>query len=322
MKSTFKGVLTVLVGAGLFLLPMEKNVVGADFPSKPIKIIVAFSPGAGIDMEARAIAPYVQKYLGMKVMIENIPGADGKIGLTKLWKAKPDGHTLLIHTITMSMIGELVLAPEYRIGDFSHIYSWSLTNHVLMVNNDRYANLDDFIKTAKQRTLSAGMAGRGSTSDLMGAILADSIGIKVNWVPFDGGAQALAALAGNHIDFAIASTTTAFPLFQAGKIKPLLIMANNKDSVFPDVPLARERGYNFTVIPSLRGVDGPPKMEAAVVKKIEQAFADAIKDPEYLSWAQKRMLSIVPMRHDEYTKSIQEKAKAIAQYTGFLKSER
>jgi tripartite-type tricarboxylate transporter receptor subunit TctC len=313
-------ILTLMLA--LFFLSVEDNSFGANFPEKTIKIIVAFGPGAGVDAEARAFAPYIQKLLGVSVVVENLPGADGKIGITKVWRSKPDGYTLLIHTTTMSMIGEYALNPEYRIDEFSHIFSFSLTNHVLMVHSEKWTTPDEFIKTAKQRTLSGGMAGRGSTSSLTGIILTDVIGIKVNWVPFDGGAEALTALAGNHIDFAIASSTTALPLAKAGRLRPLMVLANSKDVVFPNIPLARDLGYNFTVIPSMRGLDGPPKMDLKIIKILEEAFSKAIKEPGFLSWAEKRMLNIAPLNHVEYSKSLEIQRKAIERCKDFIKPEK
>ena len=323
VQKSYLGVMvSILIGLGLICLFDGDKALSAGFPEKPVKVIVAFGPGAGVDAEARAIAPYLQKHLGVSVSVENVPGADGKIGITRVWKSKPDGYTLIIHTTTMSMIGEYTLNPEYRIADLSHIFSWSLTNHALMVNSEKWESLDQFIKAGNQRPISGGMAGRGSTSDLMGRTLVDALGIKVNWVPFDGGAEALTALAGKHIDFALASTTTALPLAKAGKLKPFMILANSRDTVFPEIPLAKELGYNFTVVPSMRGADGPPRMEEGVIKILEEAFAKAIKEPDYLAWAQKRMLSIVPLYHEEYARAIEDQRKAVEKYKSYFKSEK
>lgn len=312
----------VLLSLGLIFLFTGEKVFSANFPEKPIKFIVGFAPGSGIDLEARGIAPYVQKHLGVQVTIENVSGADGKIGLTRVWKSKPDGYTLMLHTTTMSLIGEYILNPEYRIIDFSHIFSWSLTNQVLVVNSETYKTLDEFVKAGRERSLSSGLPGRGTASHLSGLILVDGLGIKVNWVPFDGSGDALTALAGKHIDFAAVATTSALPLVKAGKLRPLVVMANSKDVVFPDVPLAKDLGYHFTVIPMIRGVDGPPKMDAAVIKVLEEAFAKAVKEPDYLAWAQKRMVEIVPLNHEEYRKAIENQQKEVEIFKGFLKAEK
>jgi tripartite-type tricarboxylate transporter receptor subunit TctC len=291
----------------------------AGFPEKPVRLIVGFSAGAGIDLEARGIAPYLQKHLGVQVIIENSPGANAKVALTKVWRGKPDGYSVMVHTTTMSIIGQYMLDPEYRIPDYSHIYSWSFTNQVLVVNSEAFKTFDEFIKEGKKRPLSAGLPGIGTASHLSGLILADGLGIKVNWVPFDGSGDALTALAGKHIDFAAVATTSALPLVKAGKLNALVVLANEKDIVFPKVPLAKELGYNFTIIPMIRGADTPPKTPPAVIKKLEEAFAKAVQEPDYLSWAQKRMMEIRPLNGVEYGNAIERQQKEVEKYKNFLK---
>lgn len=304
-----------------WLVLLASTALSAGFPAKPVRLIMGMAAGSGIDFEARALAPYLQKHLGTQVIIENVPGANAKIALTKVWKANPDGYNVMIHTTTMSIIGQLILNPEYSIPDFAHIYSWSATNQVLVVNSDVFKTFDDFIKEGKKRTLSAGLPGIGTASHLSGLLLVEGLGIKVNWVPFYGSGDALTSLAGKHIDFASVATTSAPPLVTAGKITPLLVMANKKDIVFPNIPLAKDLGYNFTIIPLLRGADAPPKTPPAVIKILEKAFANAVQEPEYRSWAQKRMMEVTPLNGAEYGKAIERQAKEVEKYKNVLKYE-
>ena len=309
----FFSLLTVLSICG-------ESSLAAPFPDKPIKLIVNFPPGSGIDIEARAIAPYLQKYLGVPIAIENVAGADGKIGLTRLWKTEPNGYTLIMHSTSMSIIVERLSNPEYQMTGFTPIFSWSRNNQVLVVNSAGWKNLDEFIKGARERTLSVGMSGRGSVSHLMGLMFVDGLGLKVNWVPFDGGGEALTALAGKHVDFVTVASTSALPLVKAGKLRPLLIFGESRDPGFPDTPIPKEAGYPLTMISLVRGMDGPPKLSEAIVKIIEEAFEKAIKEPDFLNWAQKRMMEIVPLRHEEYRKIILDQQKLVEKYIPFLKA--
>ncbi len=313
------GQVVLFVLSGFVVIPLGSTAFSEGYPEKPVKFIVGFSAGAGIDMEARGLAPFVQKHLGAQVIIENIPGANAKIALTKIWRGKPDGYNIMIHTTTMSIIGQYLLEPEYRIPDFTHIYSWSSTNQVLVANKEVFASFDDFMKEAKKRTLSAGLPGIGSASHLSGLMLENGLGIKVNWVPFDGSGDALTSLAGKHIDFASVATTSALPLVKAGRLIPLLVLANTKDIVFPDVPLAKDIGYNFTIIPMLRGADAAPKTPRTVVNKLENAFAKAVQEPEYISWTQKRMMEVIPLTGMEYGRAIEKQEKEVEKYKGYLK---
>jgi len=227
-----------------------------------------------------------------------------------------------MQTTTMSLIGEYLLNPEYRMLDFSYIFSWSRTNQVLVVNKEGYKTLDEFAKAARERLLSAGIPGRGSTGHLCGLILVDAMGIKVNWVPFDGAGEALTALAGKHIDFAVVSATAALPLVKAGKLNSLLVLANSKDIVFPDIPLPKDVGYNISIIPIVRGMSGPPKMEAGVIKILEEAFFKVVKETDYLAWSKKRMIDIVSLNHEEYRKAIENQQREIEEYKNMLKAEK
>ena len=309
-----------LISFWMFSFTGGGKVFGAGFPEKPIRVIVPYPAGSSIDAEARSILPFVQKNLGVRVAIENVPGADQKIGLTKVWRARPDGYTLLIHTTTMSVIGEYILSPEYRVIDFSHIFSWSQTNSVLVVNIETWKTLDEFVYAARDRVLSAGLPGRGTSSHLNALILADKLGIKANWVPFDGSAEVGSALAGKHIDFSVCATTSAFPLVKAGKLRPLLVLADSRDNVFPDIPLAKERGYHFNVIPLIRGADGPPKIPVEIVKVLEEAFAKGAREPEFLEWSKNRMMKVVPLNHADYGKAIEDQRKETEKYIDFLKA--
>ena len=302
------------------LVVIGSEALAATFPEKPITVIVNFSPGAGIDVDARGIVPYVQKHLGTRVTIENVAGADGKIGLTRVWRAKPDGYTVIIHTTTLTLIGERIADTEYRFSDFTHIFSWCQTNQVLVVNSEKWKNLDEFLAAARERPVSAGVPGRGTAAHLSGLIFVNAVGIKVNWVPFDGSGEALTALAGNHIDFASVASTSPLSLVRAGKLRPLVVFANKPDVVFPDTPLSKDLGYKFATVPGIRGIDGPPRMDPAAVKAIEAAFAKAVKEPDYLNWAKKRMVDVISLGQEEYSKAIEGQIVEIERYKSFFKA--
>ncbi len=311
----FRRVSALALGMGLI---WATSGLCAGFPEKPITVIVGFAAGSGNDIEARALAPYLQKHLGTQVNVENMPGAEGKTALTRIWKSKPDGYTITIHPATMAVINQYMLMPEYRILEFSHIFSWAVSNQVLLVHSDTYKTLNEWINESKKRLLAGGTPGLGTTSHLSGMMLADGLGIKVNWVPFSGSGEALTALAGRHIDFASTATQSALPLVKAGKLRPLVVMANSKDIVFPDIPLARDLGYDFPVIPLLRGADGPPNIPLPIIETLENGFAKAIREPAYISWAEKRMSQMQALGHVEYGKALQMQQQEVEKYKSFL----
>jgi len=292
--------------------------LSAGFPEKPITLVVGFAAGGSDDVEARGLAPFLQKHLDTRILVENLPGANGSIGRTKVWKAKPDGYTILVHVATTTLISQYLAPREYRPLEFSHIFSWTTSYQVVAVNSETYKNFNDFVKDAKTRTLSASIPVLGSTAHLSGLMLADGLGIKVNWVPFDGAGEALTALAGKHVDFAVTDRVSAVSLARAGKIRPLVVTANQKDIVFPDVPLAKDLGFNFPVLSLRRGADAPPNTALSIIKILEAAFAKVVKEPEYINWAKNRMSGIEPLGHEAYGKALLEQQREIEKYKSVL----
>lgn len=321
LRKSYAGIL-VLLNLLLVIVFTGEMVFGAGFPDKPIKLIVLYAPGSGSDTHARGITPYLEKYLGAPINIENISGASGKIGLNKVWAAKPDGYTLVMQDYPTGLLGEYVLNAEYRVVEFSHIFSFTRFNQVLVVNSESWKTFDAFVQDGRKRALSVGLPGRGTTSHLSALTLATDIGLKVNYVPFAGSAESLTALAGKHIDFTTSATASALPLVRAGKIRPLAIFGSNRDFVFPDVPLIKDFGYEYPGITSLRGIDGPPKMPQEILKVLEAAFFKAVKDPGYIAFAKKATMENFPLAHEAYQKEVENQYRQVEKFKDTFKAEK
>jgi tripartite-type tricarboxylate transporter receptor subunit TctC len=306
-------IVTLILGAGVNLWAAER-----DFPKKPIQFIVPYAAGGGQDMLARGIAPYLEKHLGVSVQIENVPGAGGKIGFTKVWKASPDGYTITTYVLPVPIILEKLSKVEYKTNEFTPIFAWSESNQVWVVHSEVYKTLEDFLNVAKTKTLSSGLPGRGTSAHLAGLLAVDGFGIKVNWVPFSGGAEALTALAGKHIDCAIVQAPTALSLVRSGKLRPLMVFANEKDPVYPEAPIPKEKGYKISAASSLRGVVASPGLPAAIATSLEKAFEKAIQEPGYKEWGERTKTDIVPVSSKEYQKIIEEQYKLVEKYIHLL----
>lgn len=304
----------VTAAAGMLNAP----VFGADFPTKPVKLVVTAGAGGGEDTEARAIAPFVEKHLGTQVVIENQPGAGGKIAFEKFVKAEPDGYTLITYTFPKSVIIEYQGKTGYKTRDFTPIFAWSRSSQLLVVNAETWKTFNDFLAAAKAKTLAGGLSGRGSTTHLMGLIALDELGIKVNWVPYEGSAGSVAALAGKHLDFTISLATSAVSLIQAGKLRPLLLFSDKRDPNIADVPVPKDLGFDMTFIPTLRGVEAPPKTPAAIVKILEDAFSKAAQEPEFIEIAKKRKMLLEPVSSVEFAKAISTVYPKIAKFQPML----
>ena len=251
------GFFTLAVFVGWSMLFICESAYSQDFPKKPIKLIATADPGGGEDTEARGIAPYLQKQLGVNVMVENQGGAGGKIAFERFQKTDPDGYSLIVSTFPKSVIIEYMGKTNYRTKDFTPVYAWALSNQLLVVHADTWKTFDEFLKAGRAKPLSGGLSGRGSTTHLAGLVAMDELDIKANWVPYEGSAGSVAALAGKHLDFTICLSTSATSLIQAGKLRPLLLFADERDPYLPDVPIPKELGFNVTSMPALRGAEAP-----------------------------------------------------------------
>jgi tripartite-type tricarboxylate transporter receptor subunit TctC len=306
-----------VVGVSLLLACPSANSV--DFPKKPIKLIACAAAGGGEDTEARGIAPYVEKYLGVNVMIENQPGAGGKIAFEKFQRTKPDGYNLITYTFPKSIIIEYMGKTNYRTRDFTPIFAWSRSNQLLVVHADTWKTFDEFLKAAKAKTLAGGLSGRGSTTHLAGLVAVDELGIKVNWVPYEGAAGSTAALAGKHLDFTICLATSALSLIQAGKLRPLLMFSDKRDPYFPDVPIPKDLGFDVTPIPAIRGIEAPPNTPPSIVKVLEEAFSKAVKEPAFIDWADKRKMVLHPLSAKEFSKIVVDTYPKVEQFKEMFK---
>jgi tripartite-type tricarboxylate transporter receptor subunit TctC len=273
----------------------------SSFPSKPIRFLVPYPAGSGNDIQSRGLVPYLEKYIGGRIIIDNKPGADGRMGLNEAWKSAPDGYTFINAGMPTPIINEKMFSVNYKTREFTHIYAWSQDNICLVINAEVYKRTQDFLADARSRTMAGGISGIGSVSQIAGLSLADAAGFKsVNWVPFKGGVETVTNLAGKHIDFGVTTTSGAQALVDAGKLRMALIFSNEKDPMFPQAPLPKDLGLNITALPVVRGVLAPPKMSPQIANILRQAFAKAVKEPEFLSWAKKTRVEISPMNAEQF----------------------
>lgn len=319
MFKNLSKLLGFILVAGVSLLLVCPLANSADFPKKPVKLIATADAGGGEDTEARGIAPFLQKYLGVNVFIENQGGAGGKIAFEKFQRTEPDGYSLITYTFPKSIIIEYMGKVNYRTRDYTSIFAWSRSNQLLVVHADTWKTFDDFLKAAKSKTLAGGLSGRGSTTHLAGLVAVDELGIKVNWVPYEGAAGSTAALAGKHLDFTISLATSALPLIQAGKLRPLLMFSDKRDPYFTDVPIPKDLGLDITSLPAIRGVQAPPNTPASIVKVLEEACSKAINEPAFIEFAKKRKMVLHPLSAQEFSKVVSDTYPKVEKFKDMFK---
>lgn len=291
-----------------------------DYPNKMIKILVPAGPGCE-DTEARGIAAYVQKYLGVKVLVENQVGFWGRIAFEKFQGTEPDGYTLISYTFPRSIIIESMGQTNYRTKDLTPVFSWSIGNQLLVAPPDTYGTFEEFVKTAKTKTMTGAIQVTGGTCHLAGLLLADGLGIHVDWANYEGSASSLAALARKEVDFTICLAAALPSWIRARKISLLALLPDRRGPYFPDIPTLKELGYDVQSVTVRHVVEAPPNTPSHIVKILEEAFSKAVRDRAYIEWAKKNNVIIDPLNAQEFSTVVTEAYPNIEKFRGILKRE-
>jgi tripartite-type tricarboxylate transporter receptor subunit TctC len=256
-----------------------------DYPTRPIRMIVAFSAGGTTDYVARVLADKVKGSLGQPVVIENKPGANGAIGADFVSKAEPDGYTLFFSTagalsINPSMRSDLPYDP---VKGFTPIVPTARNTVLFAVNSGLgVSTAEEMIARAKEKpgSITVAITGIGAISHLAIEMLQHAANIKLQAVPYRGAGPAIADLIGGQVNAMSAEVPVLMPQIKAGKAKVLAISAQSRSDVMPDIPTFAELGYPDVVADNWSGVLAPPKTPAAIVAKLNAAFNSVVKDPE------------------------------------------
>ena len=270
----------------------------ADYPSKPVTLVVPFPPGGGTDNLGRMVAQALQQRLGQPVIVENRGGAGGNIGSAYVARATPDGYTLLFNGNGMAIADLLFRNPGYEWKrDFTWLGRVASTPVLLVVNETIPAKtLAEFIAYAKARpgTLNHGTAGAGTPFHLGGELFNAMTGARITHVPYRGTGPSVAGLLGNEVQVMFASSTGIDGLIRDGKVRALANTAAQRARGWPDLPAIAEAlpGYSAELWYSLAAPPGTPapivaRLERAIREMMaDRAFTDAITqrgfDPDYL----------------------------------------
>ena len=278
---------------------------GETYPNKPITLRVPFSAGGSVDSSARGISIFVSKYLKTKIIIENMPGADGVICYNKSYTTKPDGYILFTGNVLALIVREF--SPEgvkYKAKDFKPIFAFTRETSVLVGHPEVSKTIQEFLGLARSKTISVGTTSKYGTSGANGLIFEDRTKLKFNWVPFDSGGESLTALAGKHIDAVITTISSSLGLVKGGKIKPLLTFSDKRNPIYPEVPVPDELRIDMPALHNQVGIMGPPRLADDRISILEAAFSKAVEDPEYQKMIKTKggTTELVPLSSKEFKK--------------------
>ncbi|PZE19678.1 Bug family tripartite tricarboxylate transporter substrate binding protein [Paenibacillus xerothermodurans] len=297
----------------------------ADFPKKPIELIVPYATGGGTDVTARTLANAVSKYLPNQqtVVTVNKPGASGVIGLGEVFQAKPDGYK-----ISMATIGNLAIQPNYGKTPYSYdsfepILIANSVPHILAVQADApWKTVDEWLDYVQKNpnAFSYSTPGQGNTQHLNMEGVALKDGLKLKHVPFDGAAPAITALLGGHVHGAVVQVHEAKPQVDAGALRILANIGTSKAEAIKDVPLLHERGYiGYNAWTGIVAPKGTPPEAVAI---LHDAFKKALEDPETVNEFKKIGIEPAYSGPDEFKKIAEETYKStrdVATKVGLIK---
>ena len=305
------------------LLGATATLAQQDWPNRPIRVIVPFSPGGAVDGPMRAIAQELSKQLKQQVIVDNRPGAGATIGSEAVAKSAPDGYTLLLASQTNAIAASLYPKLSFNpIDDFVPISLMGREPGVLVVHPALPAkSVAELVALAKQRPghLNYASSGNGSGQHLFMAMFASMAGINLVHVPYRGSGQATTDLLGGTVPMAMPGTAGMVAHIKAGKLRPLATSGTTRSSQLPDVPTLAESGLAGYSAYVWMGMLAPKGTPPAIVERLHREIKIALAAPEVKAFFNEAGVEIVgstPAEFDAYFREERDRWARIVKETG------
>jgi tripartite-type tricarboxylate transporter receptor subunit TctC len=294
-----------------------------DYPARPIRVIVPFSPGGAVDGPMRIVAQELSKRMNQQVVVENKPGAGATLGTEVVAKAPPDGYTLLLASQTNAISATLYKSLSYDpIEDFAPISLIGREPGVLVVNPALpVKTFGEFVAYVKERPgkLDYASSGNGSGQHLFMALLLSSTGLQMNHIPYKGSGQATADLLGGQVMVSIPGTAGMVGHIKAGKLRALAVTGAQRSPQLPDVPTVMESsvpGYEAYVWLGLLAPKGTPR---PIIERLHREVIQALATPEVKTYMANSGIEIVgstPEEFDRYFRAEKDLWAKVVRQTG------
>ena len=296
-------------------LQTTASLAQSGFPQRDITFIVPWNAGGSNDVAARALDPILREH-GIKVVIENVVGATGTIGMRRVASSAPDGYTIGMGTSsTLALIAQG--KTPLKNSDFTHLARVSTDPLMLLVSTKApQKSLDDFIAYMKSNPdkVTIGTPGNYNLNHIFASMTARAAGVNYVNVPYTGGSKVVADLLGQHVDSGVLKPSETLGQIQDNLLKPLGVFANARLEMFPDVPTFKDKGFDvfpYGPVVQMAYVVAPANLPADVKIKLITAFRAAINDPRFVEFAKKNAFLVDDLTGDALTKEVDSVAVAL-----------
>jgi tripartite-type tricarboxylate transporter receptor subunit TctC len=294
-----------LAAAVLAVLAPQTSVLAAEFPAKPVRILVGGAAGGGVDITARILASKLSETLKQQCVVENRAGASGNIASETVAKAVPDGYTILMGTIAPLAINPSLYPslPFDPVRDFAPISRAADSTNVLVIHPSLPAkSVKELIAIAKARPgqLLFGSAQTGSAGHLAGELFNTAASVKTVHVPYKGGAPAMIDLMSGQLQMIFATVITAMPQVRSGRIRALAVTTTKRSGVMPELPTMDEAGLRGFEVNNWYGLVAPARTPAEVVRTLNREIVSALNQADVKDVMVKQGLDPAPSTPEEF----------------------
>ena len=278
---------SIRLAVGFFLALMTSMLWAQSWPTKPVRMIIAFPPGGPTDLVSRVLAQKLSEQLGQQVIVDNKPGAGGNIAAELAAKAAPDGYTIFYNTSAIVIGPALYGKVNYdTLKDFTPVLLTASVPMVLVVNPQLPArSVKEFVDLAKTRSgaLNYSSSGTGTITHLASAMMSTQTGIQTQHIPYKGSAPGLVDLASGQTQFMIDTINTVLPYVRDNRLRGLAVTSAKRSPVLPDLPTLAEAGISGFEAAAWQGIVVPTGTPNEIVQKLNAEVNKALMHPDIRS---------------------------------------
>jgi tripartite-type tricarboxylate transporter receptor subunit TctC len=291
----------------------KPTVAEIKYPESPITIIVPQKAGGSTDKVYRNLQPFLSQYIGAPIVIENVTGSSGKLGLAQAYSSPNDGYVLLAGVYPAWQLTQSIDEnPKYDVNEMVSIYGFTSGdfNCFVVPYDSPYQTMEELIEAAKQGSITVAGSGIGGNGYYAYYLMSSASGGDFEFVPYDSGSEAVMSAIGSHVDCAVTSVISVINYVKDKQLRVLCTTGTETSSHFPDVPTLKDLGYDYG-FNVFMGLNAPPGTDQAIIDKLEAAMAEVLKDQQYIDACEAAQINVSPMSAKEYDQLIKDTAELL-----------